>query len=75
MNYSTVNEVRDAFWEQHPQFKKEKKTRRTPSGRNIRTWKTQNDYPCDIRMAWCDFVENTRRSGDMTESLANRVTL
>ena len=35
----------------------------------------QNDYPADVRMAWCDFVESTRRSGEIADDLCERATL
>jgi hypothetical protein len=37
--------------------------------------KTQNDYPADVRMAWCDYVDMLARSGEISEALAQRVTL
>lgn len=62
MNITTQRQLRAEFWHNHPQFKRH-------SG-----W-TQNQYPADIRMAWCDFVESIRRNGDISEALADRATL
>ncbi len=62
MNISTLTELRAAFWEAHPFFKRRGRTK-------------QNDYPINIRMAWCDFVEHIRRNGDISERLAERATL
>ena len=62
MNITTQRELRTEFWHNHPQFKRRGRTK-------------QNDYPADIRMAWCDFVESCRRNGDISEALANRATL
>lgn len=62
MNYSTLTALRTAFWADHPFLQRRGRTK-------------QNDYPINIRMAWCDFVESTRRNGDISEALANRATL
>ncbi len=59
---TTQAEVRAFFWETHTGFT------RKPG-------RTQNDYPCDIRMAFCDFVESLSRSGVISEALARKVTL
>lgn len=59
---TTQKALRAAFWEANPQLK------RLPG-------KTQNDYPADTRIAWCDFVEAMRRNGEISEALANRATL
>ena len=40
-----------------------------------RRTKRQNDYPTDIRVNFVDFVESLRRNGNISESLATRVTL
>ncbi len=37
--------------------------------------KSQNDLPVDVRMAFCDYVEHLARNGDITETLAAKVTL
>ncbi len=36
---------------------------------------TQNQYPADVRMAFCDYVEHLARDGQISEALAQRVTL
>ena len=72
---TTQKQLRAAFWQAHPQFKRGVKRIGTKDGRAIYAAKTQNDYPADVRMAWCDFVESTRRAGDITENLAERATL
>ncbi len=61
---TTQKQVRKSFWENHPQYKSE-----------FRTRKTQNDYSCDCRCTWCDYVEYLRESGQISETLAQRVTL
>lgn len=62
MNISTLSALRTAFWQAHPFLKRRGRTK-------------QNDYNATIRSAWCDFVEHTRRSGDISERLAERATL
>ena len=59
---TTQKKLRSEFWALHPEF-----TRR---GRT-----TQNGYHTDIRCAWCDFIEYMRRSGTISDSLADRATL
>jgi hypothetical protein len=59
---TTRTQVRDAFWEHHPQFRRRGK-------------QTQNDYPADVRVAFCDFVDHLQREGALGERLASRVTL
>lgn len=56
---NTEDEVRDAFWNAHPQYDDE----------------CQGDYHVDIRMAFVDFVDNLQRSGQISEDLASGVTL
>jgi hypothetical protein len=36
---------------------------------------TQNDYPTDTRVAFCDFVESLQRNNKISEALAQRATL
>lgn len=58
----TQSEVRTAFWQGMPQVWEKYRNKR------------QNNWPCDLRMEFCDFVEMLRRDGHISESLANRVT-
>lgn len=60
----TQTELRAAFWEQHPQFASLRRAR-----------KRQNAYPCDVRIAWVDFVDHCRRNNEISKSLASRATL
>ena len=60
----TQAQVRKAFWEMYPEFKSEYKSR-----------KRQNEYSCNVRVSFCDFVESLRRDRAITEALAFRVTL
>ena len=57
----TLGELRQAFWNAHHFVRRH-------------GW-TQNQYSADVRMAWCDFVEHCVRSGQISESLAQRATL
>jgi len=60
----TLTELRKAFWESFPEFKSEfRKTFR------------QNQYKCDIRVGFIDFVDNLQKDGTITENLAKRATL
>ena len=61
---TTQKQVRESFWEDHPQFKSEYRSR-----------KRQNDYKCDIRCAFVDYVDHLERDGQISEELADRVTL
>jgi hypothetical protein len=60
---TTQREVRQAFWQQHPECARIRK----PGG--------QNEQLVGVRVAWCDFVEQLQRDGEISESLASRVTL
>ena len=62
---STLRELRRIFWSENPTLDKR---RRVKMGDEM-------TYVTDTRVAWCDFVESTRRNGDITESLAGRATL
>lgn len=60
----TITEVRENFWDSHPKFKSEyRKTYR------------QKDYKTDIRVAFCDYVENLSHNGIISGKLTQRVTL
>lgn len=58
----TQAEIRAAFWQGMPQVWSKYRNKR------------QNEWPCDLRMEFCDFVEMLHRDGHISESLANRVT-
>jgi len=61
---TTQKQVRESFWNAHPQFKSEYRSRTR-----------QNDYKCDIRCSFVDYVDRLERDGQISEKLANRVTL
>lgn len=55
-------ELRAAFWEAHPEF-----TRRGNT--------TQNDYPADIRLSFCDYIDRLNSDGIISNALTQRATL
>ena len=61
---TTQAQVRDSFWEHYAHFANERRSR-----------KRQNDYRCDIRVSFVDFVDWLNKEGYISDSLANRVTL
>ncbi len=61
---NTQAEVRDSFWNVFTEFQGEYRSR-----------KRQNDYRADIRRMFVDFVDSLQKSGQISEKLANRVTL
>lgn len=64
--YNTIQDVRNAFWEYGvpPSYLSE-----------FRKSKRQNEYSADVRMMFVGFVDNLARNGDISEALAQRVTL
>jgi hypothetical protein len=54
--------IRDSFWSTYTEY-----TRRRGF--------TQNDYPAEILQAFVEYVDALARSGQITESLAQKVTL
>jgi hypothetical protein len=61
---TTQKQVRESFWQAHPQFINERRSR-----------KTQNDYRTDIRVSFTDHVDHLMKDGQISESLAYKVTL
>lgn len=57
-------QIRLSFWNNHPEFKSE-----------FRTRKKQNDYNATIRSAFVDYVDFLHRNGQITENQANNITL
>ena len=60
----TTFEVRNSFWNEHPQFLNEYKK-----------IKRQNEYSCDCRCAFVDYVDYLKKDGVISEKLAYKVTL
>ena len=69
--YTTQKQIRELFWEMNPDLSKK---------RHRYSW-NQNDksaelvYSIDTRCAFVDFVDYLQSTGQITEALANRVTL
>ena len=63
--YTVTNQpdLRDLFWDTHRHF-----------DRVAKKYK-QNDYNCEVRAAWVDFVDAAQKNGDISEALAYRATL
>lgn len=64
MKFPITNQtqIRDMFWNEYPEFK------RVPG-------RKQNQYPADVRVSFCDFIERLNRSQSISELLAQRATL
>lgn len=60
----TFKQVRDLFFEEYPEFRSERRVR-----------KSQNDYSCDCRCAFVDFVDCLLKSGEISEKTADNITL
>ena len=60
----TQKQVRQLFWDSFPEFKPE-----------YRSKKRQNQYNCDIRCTFVSFVDSLMKNGEISEKLANNVTL
>lgn len=58
--FTTQAELRAAFWQGFP----------------VRPKRLRNgDFPTDVRLGWCDFVDMLARDGQISEALAQRATL
>lgn len=66
--YTTQKQIREAFWEAHPDMDLEARKRGTRS-------KGQNEQYEETRIAFCDFIEHLHRSGEISDALLQRVTL
>lgn len=66
MSYAmtTQKQVRESFWSQFPELIDE-----------YRVNKRQNDYPAFTRAAFVDYVDYLQKDGQISDKLANRVTL
>ena len=61
---TTQKQVRESFWNAFPEFKSEYK----------KTY-TQNQYRTDIRCSFVDYVDSLAKNGEISEKLAQKVTL
>ncbi len=64
MKNLTKKQIREMFWNEHPQFKNDYR----------KTYK-QNDYTTDIRVSFTDFTWNLYQNGIITEKQLNDTTL
>ena len=64
-------QIRAAFWDAHPTADR----KRYPARDWTHEDKSTRDYCTDTRCAFVDFVDSLARSGQITEALAQRVTL
>lgn len=62
--YYTFKEVRNMFFEMCPEFKAERKK-----------GKKQNDFSCDCRCTFVDFVECLRKNGEISDKQVDKLTL
>ena len=62
--YTSQAALRRSFWLAHPALRHQ-----------YRSNKRQNQYPTDIRIAWCDYVDAMAREGAISDDLAARATL
>jgi hypothetical protein len=60
----TQTEIRNSFWITHPQFKAD-----------YRVKKRQNDYCCDIRCAFVDYLDMLAKTGKISPKQADNTTL
>lgn len=58
---TTQTQVRAAFWEAHPHA--------------VRKPGRQNEQPTDTRVAFVDYVDSLEKDSQISEALAQRVTL
>ncbi len=66
MSYAmtTQKQVRESFWNVFPEYKEQYKAA-----------KRQNSYNATIRSEFVDYVDSQQKNGQISVSLANRVTL
>lgn len=58
---TTQRELRREFWETFPRWQRRKMR--------------EGEYMCDVRVAFCDWLDSLARNGDVSEALAQRATL
>lgn len=66
MTYTTQKQIRAAFWESYPDLPRRKITNYAGTGKM---------YQTDTRCAFCDFVDDLNKNGQISDQLANRATL
>jgi hypothetical protein len=65
---TTQKQVRASFWQSFPHFEEQARAAGILS-------KGQNHHCATVRCEFVDFVDSLQRSGEISEKLANRVTL
>lgn len=65
---TTQKQVRDAFWQNLPDWLNGEARVRKANQR-------QNQYPTDTRVAFVDFVDWMNKDGQISDKLADKVTL
>lgn len=65
---TTQKQIRDSFWEAYPDFEFQAREAGIFS-------KRQNHHCATVRCAFVDYVDSLARDGQISEKLANRVTL
>lgn len=73
MTYTTQQQIRAAFWEMVDEYNAAPEVPRFHLTR--KRLKSSGDYNTDTRAAWVDYVDALRKSGQISEALAERVTL
>jgi hypothetical protein len=68
MTYTTQAQVRAAFWDAHDGMPHITRCKVNPHKRG-------SDYNADTRCAFVDYVDMLARNGDISDALAQRVTL
>lgn len=66
--YTTQKQVRDAFWQAYPHFDEQARAAGVRS-------KRQNEHCATLRCEFVAFVDSLARDGQISEALAQRVTL
>ena len=66
MTYTTQKQIRTAFWDAYPDLPRRKIPDYSGNGKM---------YATDTRCAFCDFVDALNKDGQISDALANRVTL
>lgn len=65
---TTQKQIRASFWETFPQHEE-------TARKNGVFGKGQNSQNCDTRCAWVDYVDSLAKDGQISDGLADRVTL
>jgi hypothetical protein len=68
--HTTQRQVRAAFWQSTGLRRPLIATRP-----GLYRYATHNECPADVRAAFCDFVDHMHRTGEISDALADRVTL